>query len=120
MLGDVADVGEVARQHFRGSDGSHLGHPRRQAAAVATPVLDGPGGVVQGVLHLGGADDVLGRLEHLQHVGLGVVGGDVGGLHAPWFPKILYSVETAVHTLKGQTEEREIAFLKFKLLGSKF
>lgn len=90
-------IGEATRHGF----GGNLGDAHRQRAAVATQLLDGLGGVVQRGLHIGSGHQVLGCAQHLQHVGLGVVGGQVGFGQTAWF---LHPIKAAVDTLRSQKE----------------
>lgn len=109
---DAGDVGQAAVAHVYSGC-----HPRRKAnphivGSSPAPVLYGLGGIVQGVLHSGRGHDVLGCLQHLQHVGLGVVGGDVRVLQVSVAVRFLHTVEAAVDSLQRQRRRRRLASIK--------
>jgi len=44
-------------------------------------------------------------LEHLQHVGLSVTGGDIRVLHVPFTVCVFHTVKAAVDSLQGRNKE---------------
>lgn len=69
----LSNISKSSRYRLSGD----LWNANRQAAAMTAQVLYSLGGVVQGALNVGSGDQVLGCTEHLQHVCLSVVGGQV-------------------------------------------
>lgn len=111
----LCDVCEAPRHGLCGD----LRNTDRQGATVAAQLLDGLGGVVQRGLDVGSGHQVLGSAEHLQHVRLSVIGGQVrlGQTRRP--ARILHSIETAVNTLRGGRELEIMRERKDKMFGGK-
>lgn len=102
VIRNAGDVGHAVAANICGSDSRWESNIIRPAP---TPVFNRLGGVVQRILHSGGRHHVFGRLQHLEHVGLGVVRSDVWTLHVTAvFVGVLHAIEAAVDALQEENK----------------